>query len=155
MAAMKHTANSLNARVSEMARMGASTSVLIVAKNDHVMFKTKILDAVLGNVQMREDEAVDHTRCRLGTWLSKLPENDRQVMPSLSKMDEPHRAVHKAGREALAAANQGDRTAAFTAVDRMNDASRLVIDCLDRALEEWKAAQVGSGVEHEALAGAA
>jgi hypothetical protein len=37
----------------------------------------------------------------------------------------------------------------------MNDASRLVIDCLDRALEEWKAAQVGSGVEHEALAGAA
>jgi methyl-accepting chemotaxis protein len=155
MAAMKHTANCLNARVSEMARMGASTSVLIVAKNDHVMFKTKILDAVLGNIQMREDEAVDHTRCRLGTWLSKLPDGDRLLMPSLARMDEPHQAVHKAGREALAAANQGDRTAALVAVDRMNDASRLVIDCLDRALEEWKAAQAGSGVEHAALAGAA
>jgi methyl-accepting chemotaxis protein len=155
MAAMKHTANSLNARVSEMARMGASTSVLIVAKNDHVMFKTKILDAVLGNIQMREDEAVDHIRCRLGTWLSKLPDDDKLLMPSLAKMDEPHRAVHKAGREALAAANQGDRTNALIAVDRMNDASRLVIDCLDRALEEWKAAQADSGEGRAAMAGAA
>jgi methyl-accepting chemotaxis protein len=155
MAAMKHTANSLNARVSEMARMGASTSVLIVAKNDHVMFKTKILDAVLGNIQMREDEAVDHTRCRLGTWLSKLLDDDKLLMPSLAKMDDPHRAVHKAGREALAAANQGDRTNALLAVDRMNDASRLVIDCLDRALEEWKAAQADSGTERVAVAGAA
>ena len=59
---------------------------------------------------MREDEAVDHTRCRLGTWLSKLPEDSRLVMPSLAKMDDPHCAVHKAGREALAAANKGDRT---------------------------------------------
>jgi hypothetical protein len=76
-------------------------------------------------------------------------------MPSLAKMDEPHRAVHKAGREALAAANQGDRTNALIAVDRMNDASRLVIDCLDRALEEWKAAQADSGEGRAAMAGAA
>ncbi len=152
MAAMKHTANSLNARVSEMARMGASTSVLIVAKNDHVMFKTKILDAVLGNIQMREDEAVDHTRCRLGTWLSKLPAEDRLAMPSLNDMDEPHRAVHTAGREALAAANRGDRESALAAVDRMNDASQLVIGCLDRALEEWKAAQAASAPQRAAVA---
>jgi methyl-accepting chemotaxis protein len=138
-----------------MAGMASSTSILIVAKNDHVVFKTKILDAVLGNIQMREDEAIDHTRCHLGVWLSKLPDGDRLLIPSLAKMDEPHHAVHKAGREALAAANRGDRTAALAAVDRMNAASRLVIDCLDRAIGEWKAAQAKSAPERMALAGAA
>ena len=65
----------------------------------------------------------------------------RLIMPSLVDMDEPHRAVHKAGREALAAAHGGDREAALSAVDWMNAASRLVIDWLDRALAEWKTAQ--------------
>jgi methyl-accepting chemotaxis protein len=141
MAAMKQTANALNDRVGEMARMGTSTSVLIVAKNDHVMFKTKILEAVLGQIDMREDEVADHTRCRLGNWLSKLSDDQRLIMPSLADMDEPHRVVHEAGREALAAMRGGDREAALAAVDRMNAASRLVIDCLDRALAEWKTAQ--------------
>ena len=139
MAAMKHTANSLNARVSEMARMGAFTSVLIVAKNDHVMFKTKILDAAPGNIHLREDEAVDHTRCRLGTWLSKLPEDSRLVMPSLAKMDvTPTAPSTKPTAKRWPPPTRATGPTALIAVDRMNDASRLVIACLDNALEEWE-----------------
>ena len=34
----------------------------------------------------------------------------------------------------------------------MNDASRLVIACLDNALREWKAAQANSGAQRAAVA---
>jgi methyl-accepting chemotaxis protein len=140
MATMEQIANALDARVGEMAKLGSSMSVLIVAKNDHVMFKRRILDAVMGHRSMREDEAVDHTQCRLGKWLAGLPKDDSLAMPSLGRLEEPHRGVHKAGRDALAALHRSDRAAALAAVDEMNAASRLVLGCLDAAMAEWNAA---------------
>jgi methyl-accepting chemotaxis protein len=139
--ALDHTTEGLNAKVGDFAKLGTASAVLLVAKNDHVAYKKRVLDGVLGRTDMSENDAVDHTKCRLGRWLAGLTPQEQAMMSALSRIDAPHQAVHDAAKRALQAAHRGDREPALAAVDDMNDASKSVIAVLDEAGEQVRRAQ--------------
>ena len=139
--ALDHTTDGLNAKVGDFAKLGAGAAVLLVAKNDHIAYKKRVLDAVLGRVAMKESDAVDHTKCRLGRWLGGLAPELRAAMPALARIDQPHHAVHEAAKRALQAANGGDKAKALAAVDEMNHYGAQVMEVLDAATVELRAAQ--------------
>ncbi|HRJ59848.1 MAG TPA: methyl-accepting chemotaxis protein, partial [Azospirillaceae bacterium] len=139
--ALDHTTDGLNAKVGDFAKLGAGAAVLLVAKNDHIAYKKRVLDAVLGRVAMAEADAVDHTKCRLGRWLGGLTPEIRDAMPALKRIDQPHHAVHAAAKRALAASHGGDKAQALAEVDEMNRAGAQVMEILDAAAGELRAAQ--------------
>ncbi|NYZ16414.1 HAMP domain-containing protein [Azospirillum sp. RWY-5-1] len=136
LSAMDSTATGLNAEVGEFAKLGSASAVLLVAKNDHIAFKKKIMDAMVGRSQLAVHEVTDHLHCRLGRWLGNLSDEERRGMRSLATIDGPHQEVHTAAREALERMRRGDTAGRKEALDRMTAASREVLAVLDRAVEE-------------------
>jgi methyl-accepting chemotaxis protein len=102
-----------------------------MAKIDHVLFKKRVIDVVMGHGQWKASEVPDHHNCRLGKWYDavQLPEIKNQA--SFRHLEEPHTRVHAAGKAVLAAYARGDTPAALRALTEMNDASQEVLRLLE------------------------
>ena len=92
-----------------------------LAKMDHLIFKFDVYQVLMGLIQKRPDELAEHTGCRLGKWYY---EGEGKAcfsrLDGYRAMEEPHAQVHRHGRDAL------------VAVARMEQASRGVLECLER-----------------------
>jgi archaellum component FlaC len=104
-----------------------------LAKMDHLIFKFDVYQVLMGLTQKRPEELVDHTGCRLGKWYY---EGEGKAcfsrLDGYRAMEEPHAQVHRHGRDALAAHQSGDLAGSVEAVARMEQASRGVLECLER-----------------------
>jgi methyl-accepting chemotaxis protein len=113
-------------------------SLCEIAKVDHVIFKKRIADAVLGRAQLNAADAGDHQLCRLGKWYGSVKENAIRGLPSYRQLTGPHQQVHAAAKRALEAHAAGDKPQAVKALEEMGRAGDEVLRLLDelsRALE--------------------
>ncbi|MGP0090038.1 MAG: cache domain-containing protein [Xanthobacteraceae bacterium] len=108
-----------------------------MAKIDHVLFKKRVIDVLLGHSQWTASEIPDHHACRLGKWYDglQLPEITSQA--SFRHLAEPHARVHASAKKVLTAHAQGDMPAALRALTEMNDASQKVLQLLDDLSTTW------------------
>ena len=102
-----------------------------LTKDDHVAFVKTVVDAV----EAREKQppgslATDH-RCRLGRWYDGVSDSATLALASFKALQEPHHAVHDAGRKALAALAVDDMATAQREVAAMRKASGEVLEGLD------------------------
>ena len=107
-------------------------SMCEITKIDHILFKKRIIDTVMGLMQMTADDIPDHHHCRLGKWYDSINAQEMDNIPAFSELAGPHERVHAAGKKALDAFNTGYRKEAFTAIDEMNAAGEEVFALLDR-----------------------
>jgi methyl-accepting chemotaxis protein len=112
-------------------REGSDQALCEMAKIDHVLFKKRIVDTVMGRDSWKEREVPDHHGCRLGKWYDNLNKPSITGHPAYAALVEPHRRVHAAGKEALARQAAGNFEGAIDAVDEMNAASDEVVRRLD------------------------
>ncbi len=101
------------------------------AKSDHVLWKKRLAERMVGMNSLDPKELSDHHSCRLGKWYDKV--NDPMVadQPSFKALAEPHKEVHHWGikvAEACVHANREDAQAAF---DKMEAASKDVLQHLE------------------------
>jgi len=129
--AMETAAASLNAHVTAFSRLGGPVVLVEVAKNDHIVFKKKIVDAVIGRSAWAERDIPDHKTCRLGKWYTGVIDPDLRNHDAFRSLDGPHADVHRFGREAARKAAAGDMDGAMAAVDALNDSSHRVLERLD------------------------
>ncbi|WP_404384740.1 cache domain-containing protein [Caenispirillum salinarum] len=135
LAAMDRAAAVLNERVGEFAKVGSALAIVQVAKNDHVVFKNKIIDAVIGRGKWAVKDVPDHHACRLGKWYDTVSDPAVREQDAFKRIEKPHARVHAAGVAALKAASGNDREAALKHVQEMNDASHQVLDLLNELAE--------------------
>jgi DNA repair exonuclease SbcCD ATPase subunit len=115
--------------------IAASTlnSFVEMAKVEHVLFKFDVYRAFLGLGDRNPLEVSDHRRCRLGAWHANGEGRDRYAhLPGYHEIEMPHAAVHRAASEALESLRGGNMPAGIGAIARMEDASRNLVDALDR-----------------------
>lgn len=115
----------------------ADGSFLQTVKLDHVVWKTEVYRVFWQKSDKAIEEFTDHTQCRLGNWYYKG--EGLQLFSKLASyraMETPHKLVHEMGVLALKHAKAGDIEQAFNAIEKMEDASQSVINCLNKLEKE-------------------
>lgn len=124
---------SLSRRMHDIVGRSAASSFIETVKLDHVVWKTEVYKALMGLSRKGPADFADHKSCRLGKWY--FEGDGRQLYSGSSAfkaLDEPHKAVHQQGLEALKQMANQDCDKAIEALARMEDASNRVIDALGR-----------------------
>lgn len=112
---------------------GALRGFVELAKIDHLVFKFKIYQVLMGHSHIDGSELQDHTQCRLGKWYFEGDGRDCfSHLPGYSDMDEPHKGVHQHGRLAIEKFNQDDFTSALEHIRLMENASMKVLENLEK-----------------------
>jgi methyl-accepting chemotaxis protein len=126
----------------EMRLTGRSDlDMIAIAASDHRDFVKKVMDAVEGLNALSADQLADHEHCRFGHWyLHAGP--DVRGLPAFTRIAEPHKRVHAAGREALETLRAKGRDAAREACRPMERAMADVLAALEALETELKQTSV-------------
>jgi methyl-accepting chemotaxis protein len=124
-----------NNRLSEAANIWFSNtsgrSLCEMAKIDHILFKKRVVDTVLGRGNWKSSEVPDHHNCRLGKWYDSIEDADLLATPAFKALKDPHSKVHATAVQALVAHERGDTEGAIEGLKALDLASKGVIDNLD------------------------
>ena len=112
-------------------KAGSHRSLVEMAKIDHVLFKKRIMETLMGRESWRSAEVPDHHNCRLGKWYDAISVAEIKGLPAYRDLVAPHQRVHAAGIRALATYEAGDLDSALAALGEMNAASSEVLKVLE------------------------
>ncbi|PLW76004.1 methyl-accepting chemotaxis protein [Cohaesibacter celericrescens] len=107
-------------------------SLCEMAKIDHILFKKKVVDTIMGRCQWKASEVPDHHACRLGKWYDGFDNNGMSALPVFKDLINPHEEVHAAAKQALECHAAGDLDGAFAGLKALDDASHEVLRALEK-----------------------
>ncbi|HKJ83492.1 MAG TPA: methyl-accepting chemotaxis protein [Mariprofundaceae bacterium] len=109
-----------------------SNMVIHLAKSDHMLWKKRLVDMILGRGTIELSEVTDHHNCRLGKWYDSEGQKEFGNNPVFDEIAAPHAEVHALARSAVEKFNCGDRDAAIADVEAIGPISDRIIELLDR-----------------------
>ena len=118
-------------RVNLHAHTATSRDLVEIAKSDHIAFKKRLTDALIGRVEWKAANVPDEHSCRLGKWYDSVAEPQILDQSAYRELREPHAALHVAARAALSANESGDRKGALEGLERFVGAAKQVVSLLD------------------------
>ena len=101
-------------------------------KMDHVNFRKRVDEALVGRGDATADTLPDHHQCRLGKWYDGMQDAAILQNASFRAIEEPHAAVHESARQALRQHAQGNRSGVNQALGAMTENSQELMGFLDR-----------------------
>ena len=107
-------------------------SLCEMAKIDHILFKKRVLDTIVGRGDWNSNSVPDHHTCRLGKWYDSIGNEAIRSHPAYGEVVGPHKRVHALAKEALDAHQARDIDRAFAILNQMDEASSDVLEVLDR-----------------------
>jgi methyl-accepting chemotaxis protein len=128
--ALERAAEVVYARVNEFVDLSSSLSLVQVAKSDHLAFKKRLTDALMGRQTWRSVDVPDEHSCRLGKWYDNVKDPAVVEQEAFRDLQRPHVELHLAARAALAANEHGDAKGALLGLNRFDVAASQVVDLL-------------------------
>ncbi len=99
-----------------------------------------------GRSQLKSAELADHSSCRLGKWYYEILRGASsediekyRKLRAFKEIEEPHKQVHAYGIEAARCFETGALQRGMQQYERVEQASREVLACLDKMLDELAA----------------
>lgn len=119
--------------IKELSGMTESKSGIIIklAKSDHIVWKRKLTQLIIGNEELCSSEINDHKNCRLGRWYYSSAAQDASHLSAYKKLEAPHMRIHAAGIKAFKLYSEGDHKGALAALEEMEELSMEVLKLLD------------------------
>lgn len=117
------TAISKNMKISQ-------EDILQLAVTDHLLWRWKIYNMILGYEKLSPDDVATHNECRLGQWYQGTGKKLFASNADYIKLEKPHELVHVLAREATIAINRGDKERATEILEEISIASNEVIELL-------------------------
>lgn len=112
-----------------------SKDIIKVAITDHLLWKWRIYNMMLGFEKISIDEVTSHAECRLGKWYySNLPDRIKSL-PAFQQLEEPHKKVHECARRAVEQYQIGETDAVKESLHNLELASNEVVSLL-KSLEQ-------------------
>jgi methyl-accepting chemotaxis protein len=106
--------------------------LLSVAKSDHVLWKKRLNEMLLGGTSIRPDEVVDHHSCRLGKWYYTEGKRVYGGRPEFAAIETPHAKVHEIARKVAELYQDGKKIEAQAAVDEITPFTDAVLQNLEK-----------------------
>jgi len=121
-------------------RATALRSFVEVAKVDHVIFKLEIYKVLMGLSDKPAEAFSSHHECRLGKWYYHGDGVECfSRLEAYRGLEAPHASVHQHGRAAVEAYRNEHAEAALSAAASMEQASRIVLEHLERLARDGEA----------------
>jgi methyl-accepting chemotaxis protein len=130
-AALQTSNDAFMANAQESFRADCNRSLVQMAKIDHVFFKKRVVDIVVGRAEGCADDLPDHHNCRLGKWYDRLDIGDIKTHPAYTGLAAPHARVHDIARQVLEAHDAGNKREAFARLSELEEVSQTVLNRLD------------------------
>lgn len=103
---------------------------------DHMHWKWRVYNLLLGYESIRTEEVGDHTTCRLGKWVVKNGNNPK-ITSYIKELEKPHIALHRIAAEGVTSFNRGDIHGAERALVEMDKCSVEVTEILNRMISAF------------------
>ncbi|MGE5506618.1 MAG: methyl-accepting chemotaxis protein [Actinomycetota bacterium] len=129
---MDRSAKVISRTLGDMAQLEIEDATIHIAKSDHVIWRKRLADMLVGRESLNPSELSDHTQCRLGRWVGGLADPALRAHPAMAALEEPHRLVHQYGIEAATLFRNGDLEGALECIQKVAEASKGVLSCLDQ-----------------------
>ncbi|NVK17173.1 MAG: CZB domain-containing protein [Methylocystaceae bacterium] len=107
---------------------------LIRAKADHMIWRKKLADMLLGRASLDPNELTDHKSCRLGKWYFGDQDESVKSHPAFIALDTPHEKVHSIGIAAAKAYQEHNLDEAISLVEQIEGPSQEVQNYLDELI---------------------
>lgn len=112
-----------------------SRDIIKVAITDHLLWKWRIYNMMLGFEDFSLSDVRSHSECRLGKWYyGDLPDRIKSL-PAFKELEEPHRRVHDCARRAVEHHQREETDAVKESLRNLEEASKQVVDLL-KTLEQ-------------------
>lgn len=122
--------------VSMLPQSSSAAAMMQTAKMDHVLFKKRIVDALIGKITLTSADVPDHHNCRFGKWYDATQDAILTGSAKWRNIVDPHQRVHAEAKSALDAYNSGNAKEAFEHLREMDAASDQIIDSLNALAKE-------------------
>ncbi len=113
----------------------SNCEMLDICKTDHLMWRWRVYNMLLGYEKIDIDTIGTHLGCRLGKWYYSV---DKELLGQngiFKSIEKPHIELHQLAKEAAIAYSQNDITGAEKALSKMNECSVMVVEALDKLKE--------------------
>lgn len=128
----------VSAQILKLAELNVPDKVIKLAQSDHVLWKKRLANMIIGREGLNADELPDHHTCRLGKWYDNVTEAKYKDNPIFNLLVEPHKLFHEHGIQAVIYFNDHDMKAALNEIAEVEKASKDVL----RLLGELEATKV-------------
>lgn len=130
---------------------------LEIAMSDHLMWRWRIYNMLLGYEEFEEDSAGTHENCRLGRWASLRDNVPSEMCQLINEMKPSHKDFHDLARSAIREFNLGNKEEAEEILEGMDVASENVMNKLkelkkvNRKINKQKKAKAKEKAEAEMM----
>ena len=108
-----------------------NATMIELSITDHLMWKWKVYNMILGYISLELETVGDHHGCRLGKWLKTLDKSQANVKELLDKIDKPHSKIHEAAKNAITAYKNKNTHEAERMLHVLEEYSLIVVDHLN------------------------
>jgi methyl-accepting chemotaxis protein len=134
--AMDSFEQSVSEQITKLADVEVPGKVLRLAQSDHVIWKKRLANMVVGREGLDPSELANHNSCRLGKWYNQVTDPACKNNAAFRALEHPHRLVHDHGIRAVRLFNEGNTEAALSEIARVEEASKEVLNILKYLAEK-------------------
>ncbi|WP_159950882.1 methyl-accepting chemotaxis protein [Rhizobium sp. 18065] len=130
--AMERAQTGIDSRLKVLAEEDIPGKVVLLAQSDHVIWKKRLANMIVGRGKLNVNELADHNSCRLGKWYNTAKSQGFAHDSDFNGLEDPHCRVHQHGIDAVRCYNSGDVAGALRQLECVEVASGQVLDKLVR-----------------------
>jgi methyl-accepting chemotaxis protein len=120
----------ISAQIGKLAELNVPDKVVKLAQSDHVLWKKRLANMIIGREGLKAEELSNHHTCRLGKWYDKVEDTKYKNNPVFQKLVDPHKLVHEHGIQAVRYFNDGQLDKALHEIEKVEIASKDVLRML-------------------------
>ncbi len=107
-----------------------------ISISDHLIWRWRVYNMILGNDMLDEATVGSHHTCRLGKWLKTIDSTDVTIKGIVENLEKPHKELHRLEKEAIRFYNNKNSDAVEVLIGEMDIVSSNVIDLLRELKKE-------------------
>lgn len=103
---------------------------LEICISDHLLWKWRVYNMILGYETLDSNEVGTHHTCRLGLWCDHATIDNPNICQKIEAMSKPHEKLHILAKEAIDVYNRGNQEKASELLAEMDQVSAEVVKYL-------------------------